>query len=97
MSAEAPDSLLLHETEVFNNTADIDGGGVLLVSVTNGTANFVRSPIKQNSVRLYVWCGCQGAHMAHARDMVVSLRVFSGPSTSLAAAGALHRLPLAGA
>lgn len=47
---EAPESMLVYDTSVVDNTADVDGGGVLMVSVLNGTADFVRSPIRNNTV-----------------------------------------------
>lgn len=50
MCVEAPQRLLVYDSQLRDNTADVDGGGVLLVSVTNGTVNIVRSPIKNNTV-----------------------------------------------
>lgn len=53
MCVEAPESMLVYDTGVVDNTADVDGGGVLMVSLLNGTADFVRSPITNNTV-----CAC---------------------------------------
>lgn len=50
MCVEAPESMLVYDTGVVDNTADVDGGGVLMVSVLNGTADFVRSPVRNNTV-----------------------------------------------
>lgn len=50
MCVEAPERLLVHESSLVDNAADIDGGGVLMVSVLNGTGDFVRSPIRNNTV-----------------------------------------------
>lgn len=51
MCVEAPDTVLVFETSVTGNTAGVDGGGVLMVSVLTGTADFVRSPVRNNTVR----------------------------------------------
>jgi hypothetical protein len=51
MCIEAAESVLVYDSSLVDNAAGVDGGGVLMVSVLNGTANFVRSPIRNNTVR----------------------------------------------
>jgi len=48
--AEAPESLSVLDSQLESNAADVDGGGVLLVSVTSGAVSFVRSPVRNNTV-----------------------------------------------
>lgn len=50
LCAEAPESLLVLDSQLEGNAADVDGGGVLLVSVTSGAVSFVRSPVRNNTV-----------------------------------------------
>jgi hypothetical protein len=48
---EAPERVRVSDTTLTGNTAEVDGGAVLIVSVHNGTAEFLRSPITNNTVR----------------------------------------------
>lgn len=47
---EAPERVRVSDTALTGNTAEVDGGAVLIVSVLNGTAEFLRSPVTNNTV-----------------------------------------------